>query len=68
MRHMILCQTVLLFLAEQAGQLLVPPDPDEPPIDPVLPAPDTPGRRGEKSAPHLGAGGHGAQWSLCPLA
>jgi SRSO17 transposase len=68
MRHMILCQTVLLFLAEQAQRLVVPPDPDEPPTDPVPPAPNTPERRGEKSAPHHGAGGHGAQWSLCPLA
>lgn len=72
MRHMILCQTVLLFLAEQA-QRLAAPNPDSSP-GPALPnnytaAGSTPsGQRGEKSTPYHGAVGRHPQPSLCPLA
>jgi SRSO17 transposase len=67
MRHMILSQTVLLFLAEQAQRLAVPPPAK------VMPSPEPsetkPSEtRGEKSAPHDGAVGRCPEPSLCAMA
>ena len=67
MRHMILCQTVLLFLAEQTRQL-APRDETEPRTRCDQPAPTLFEKRGEKPASHDGATGRGPQSTLCPLA
>jgi len=67
MRHLILCQTVLLFLAEQAKRLALPHE-VEPKTRSDQPAPTTFEKRGEKIAPHDGAVGRGAESGLCPLA
>jgi len=67
MRHMILCQTVLLFLAEQAKRL-ASASPGEPPSSSGQPAPTSSGRPEKKAAPHHGAVGRRAQPDLCPLA
>ena len=67
MRHLILCQTVLLFLAEQAKRLALP-DEVEPKTHSDQPAPTTFEKRGKKSASHDGAVGRGAESALCPLA
>jgi SRSO17 transposase len=67
MRHMILCQTVLLFLAEQAKRLALP-GAAEPKTRSDQPAPTVFERRGEKTASHDGATGRDAQSALCALA
>ena len=67
MRHMILCQTVLLFLAEQTKRLTSPSD-GEPKTKSGQPQPTPPGRRGKKTAPHHGAVGRRTQPDLFPLA
>jgi SRSO17 transposase len=66
MRHMILCQTVLLFLAEQT-QRLASASPGESTYS-GQPGPTRSGQRGEKAAPHDGAVGRRTQRRLCPLA
>jgi SRSO17 transposase len=67
MRHMILCQTVLLFLAEQAKRLALPGEVKPKPRS-DQPAPTLFEKRGEKPASHDGAAGRSAQSALYPLA
>ena len=67
MRHMILCQTVLLFLAEQAKRLALPGEADPKPGS-DQPGPTVFEQRGKKTASHDGATGRGAQSALYPLA
>lgn len=67
MRHMILCQTVVLFLAEQA-KCLAPPAEVEPKPRPDQPPATEFERRGKKSASHDGATGRDAQSALCTMA
>jgi SRSO17 transposase len=67
MRHMILCQTVLLFLAEQAKRLASPGE-IEVKARCDQPAPTLFEKRGKKPASHDGAVGRGAESALCPLA
>jgi SRSO17 transposase len=67
MRHMILCQAVLLFLAEQAKCLAAPGQNES--NSPRQPGPTCSDQRGEKkAAPHHGAVGRRAQPDLCSLA
>lgn len=68
MRHMILCQTVLLFLAEQAKRLASPKEVAKHKPTSDQPAPTTLEHRGEKPAPHHRAVGRGAESNLCSLA
>jgi SRSO17 transposase len=82
LRHMILCQTVLLFVAEQAGQLnaemaaTVPPPADATSEkkstarpDPEAPTPPGSGHRDSRPAPrHHGADGRLPELAVCPLA
>jgi SRSO17 transposase len=66
MRHMILCQTVLLFLAEQAKRLASPSQDES--SRPRQADPTTSGQRGKKAASHHGADRRCAQPDLCSLA
>jgi SRSO17 transposase len=66
MRHMILCQTVLLFLAEQAKRL-ASPSPDESSSS-RQPGATSSGQRGEKAASNHGADRRRAEPDLCALA
>jgi len=65
MRHMILCQTVLLFLAEQAKDL-ASASPEE--LSSSSQPETSSDRPGKKSAPNDGAVGQRAELDLCPLA
>ena len=61
MRHMILCQTMLLFLAEQAKRMAPARTADPAFVDSAE-------QREKKFTPHHGADRGGAQPGLCPLA
>ena len=67
MRHMILCQTVLLFLAEQAKRL-AGPEPGQVTTSKTKSEPKPSEERGKKSASDDGATGRCSEPGLCPLA